>query len=87
LIEVKMTQPQQPFKRGRNVFTRTLFHPVTYYFIQAAGFIGIGYTMLIHTKWGEGTVLYDVSNFELEFINSNHSFNDGWKERGITYSP
>lgn len=52
---------RQPIRKGRNFFTRALFHPRTYYVIQIGGLTGICYVLLIKTKWKEGTVFYDVS--------------------------
>ena len=55
------TPTKQPYRRGRNFFTRALFHPNTYYLVQYGGLLTISYLILIKTNWKEGTIFYDVS--------------------------
>ncbi|KAF0974451.1 hypothetical protein FDP41_006483 [Naegleria fowleri] len=57
---------RQPIRKGRNFFTRALFHPRTYYVIQIGGLTGICYVLLIKTKWKEGTVFYDLQQWAKE---------------------
>ncbi|KAL9653511.1 hypothetical protein ABK040_002144 [Willaertia magna] len=56
--------------RGKNIFSRTLLHPASYYTIQIGGLLGITYFFMFRTQWKEGTIFYDIQQWAKQKRNS-----------------